>query len=66
MKNLSLPNSDAYADYLDIIHGLPDGSTPIVLGLAANVNRSWQKLNSGLVIRQLKGRNEVFHKKVVS
>lgn len=57
LPGASLPNTDAYVDYLELIHGFPDADSPQTLGLAENIQRSWQKIASYDIIRQLKSKD---------
>lgn len=52
-----LPEANNLGDYLELIHKVPDGETPKILGLAENIQRSWQKIASSDVLQQLRGEN---------
>lgn len=60
----NLPDSNNHSDYLDLIHKVPEADTPKILGLAENIQRSWEKIASGDVLLQLRGEiNVAFTKK---
>ncbi|KAF4526157.1 hypothetical protein B566_EDAN008193 [Ephemera danica] len=48
-----LPSSAKFTDSLNVINQLPDQDKPEYFGLPANIDRSWQRLTSASVIRQL-------------
>lgn len=53
--NLSLPSSESYSEYLQMIHQLNDFDKPSLFGLPENIERSWQKMKSSETVNQLKG-----------
>ena len=52
--NVRLPNSKVYKEYMKIIDSLQDVDSPKLFGLPLNINRSVQRFNSSMVIKQLK------------
>ncbi|KAK6637824.1 hypothetical protein RUM44_008246 [Polyplax serrata] len=52
--NLSLPSSECYSEYLQMIHQLNDFDKPSLFGLPENIERSWQKMKSSETVNQLK------------
>ena len=56
--NLSLPSSESYSEYLQLIHQLNDFDKPILFGLPENIERSWQKIRSKRTIEQIKSTSQ--------
>jgi dynein heavy chain 2 len=49
-----MPNSYKIEDFVNFVKTLPDSDNPDIFGLAANIERAQAKVNSDLLIRQLK------------
>lgn len=61
-----VPTSNARADYVAVINGLPDVDTPSLFCLPDNIDRTAQQVNSTRVIAQLKVRTRAFGHRVLA
>lgn len=52
--DLKAPQTGNVNDFINFISRLPETDSPDIFGLPANIDRSVQRFNSGLVISQLK------------